>query len=94
MHYSTSSFFYPPQANVRRSHYLINDFNFNFFFGPSFTFPSVLIVYSTLTVLVVSVLDFISFLPFNSLLCTSEDLLDNLQGGDHATILCKFQGNA
>ena len=64
------------------------------FFGPSFTFPSVLIIYSTLTVLVVSLLDFISFLPFNSLLCTSEDLLDNLQGGDHATILCKFQGNA
>ena len=51
-----------------------------------------LIVYSTVTVLVVSLLDFVSFLPFNSLLCSSGDLLENYRGGDHATTLCKFQG--
>ena len=57
-----------------------------------FTFPSVLIVYPTLTVLAVSILDLISFLPINSLLCNSDDFLENLSGGNSATPLCIFQG--
>ena len=58
----------------------------------SFTFPFVLIIYQTLTVLAVSLLDLISFLPVNSLLCSSEDLLENLSGGDSSAAFCKFQG--
>ena len=61
-----------------------------FFF--SFTFPSVLIIYSSVTVLVISLLDLVSFLPINSLFCKSDDLIENLNGGEFSSTFCRFQG--
>ena len=39
-----------------------------------------------------SLLDLTAFLPADSLFCSSEDLLENVNDEDSSTDLCKFQG--
>ena len=56
----------------------------------SFTFPSVLMVYATLTVLVVVINDLLSDLSSNSPLCSSIDLIENY--GGNTSVYCKVQG--
>lgn len=63
-------------------------------FPLSFTFPSVLMMYPTLAVLLVAILDLFSFLPIDSHLCSSDDFLENISSGKSSTFVCKLKGRS
>ena len=58
-----------------------------------FLFPTVLILYQTVAILIVSALDLLRYNSTDDLLCSSKDLTESLKA-ENSTPLCEFLGTS
>ena len=56
-----------------------------------FKFPSILIVYQTIQIFVVLIVDLVHFISLQDTVCSSKDLVKSLQP-ENATLFCQLTG--